>query len=105
MGAWLDISTARAEWWDAPDDDTTLARLLEVAKTQVIAFAPTLDDITRPTESYVLAQLMQARNLWNTGRIAPDSTAAVDGFVIQPHPLDWQIKQLLRPRNPRPTAT
>ena len=52
---------------------------------------------------YALAQLMQAKNMWNAGRV--DASGGIgDGgdFVIRPVPLDWHVKQLLRPKRGAP---
>lgn len=104
MASWHDIESARNQWVDAPLDDAALVQLLEVAKGQVIAYAPALpepgegDDPAIP-EHYRVGQLMQARNIWNAQKVDAASGGMGEGeYVVRPHPLDWMVKQVLRPR-------
>ena len=103
MGTWHDIESAREQWLDAETiSDDTLEALLEVAQSQVIAYAPALPTEDVPT-NYAYAQLRQAQNLWNAGRV--DALGGVgDGndFVARPFPLDWHVKAILRPARGRP---
>lgn len=103
VDGWHTIATARIAWRDAPADELHLHELLTVAREQCLAFAPAREGT--PPASWRLAQLMHARNLWNADRTGPGGDAGIDGFGLTPHPLDWQIKQLLRPRRPKPVAT
>lgn len=104
MASWHTLETARDQWVDAPIDDATLGELLEVAKDAVLAYAPSAEDIDAeepeviPT-AYRTAQLMQARNVWNSSQASP--TGYLDGgsYTLTTFPLDWQVKQLLRPRS------
>lgn len=92
---WHNHDSARAEWPDASAvPDVQLFQLLECAKQQVLAYAPELPEGARPTLNYYLAQRMQARNLLN----AAGAQAGEDGeFELRPFPLDWMVKQILRP--------
>lgn len=203
MATWHTLDSARAEWVDAPLDDTHLSNLLEVAKDAVLAYAPTPtylnpDPVTITGDDYTLAlartgvyvngtiiaqrplvgsivpgtvpaefvpsgypkfvtpdgvvilefswgsglgdytlttgpwdpiegdprtveviwstsaevqgipvawrvaQLMQARNVWNSSQASPNGGDGFDSIgygLTTTHPLDWQIKQLLRPRS------
>lgn len=102
---WHTLPSARSEWQDAPARDERLWPLLELAKQQVLAFAPALEDGQLPPLNYRHAQLLQARNLFNAGRVDPSTgDAGGEGFSLTPFPLDWNVKQLLRPKNPRPVA-
>lgn len=47
--------------------------------------------------NYRLAQMMHTRNLWNAARVGVDGSAGGDTFEITPRPLDWHVKQVLRP--------
>lgn len=110
MTTWHNLESARIQWADAPYDDDTLDELLEVARGQVVAYSPTKksDPIVAPDSvdvpvHYRLAQLRQATNIWTAGSV--DTTGGIgDGsdFVIRPHPLDWHIKQIIRPRGGSP---
>lgn len=121
MATWHDETSARDQWPDAPvdedDGDTQLIELLEVAKSAVLAYAPALDpealvlvdgiyveagDEYVP-ESYRVAQLMQARNIWNSSKASPDSGTFDGGsYGLSSFPLDWQVRQILRPKRGRP---
>ncbi len=85
--------------------------LLDAAREQVLAYAPALPAFT-PTEEtpaqpipdrYALGQIRQAQNLWRAS-IVDASGGVGDGesFVIRPTPLDWHVKQILRPRRGAP---
>lgn len=111
MAEWHTLQTARDQWVDAPLDDEQLQELLDVAQNAVLAYAPALPDATLTvidgylTESastipvsYRHAQLMQARNVWNSSEASPSGDFDGAGYGITTMPLDWQVKQLLRPR-------
>ncbi len=96
---WLTISELRKNWRDAPDDDEDCFELLEVAKAGVVAFAPALAEGAQVPATYRKGQRMQARNTWNAAKVDPTSGGMGDDtFVIRPYPLDWAIKQVLRPK-------
>lgn len=118
--SWHTVTTARDEWVDAPVDEVGLATLLTVAKNDVISYAPKFTDpdtgvvslgyidpvsgiISAVTDNtvpadYRLAQLMQARNTWNANKVDPSNgQMGDDTFVMRPFPLDWFVKQLIRP--------
>lgn len=108
MATWHDIESARDQWVDAPLDDERLEELLTVACQQVVAYAPKsvrealeADDAAPdevPTNLRV-AQLMQARNIFNAQRVdAASGGMGEDTFMVRPHPLDWMVKQIIRPR-------
>ena len=119
MAEWHTVASARDQWVDAPYDedggDDTLTELLDVAKEAVLAFAPVLtqseddyilvDGILIPNTgeviptNYRVGQLMQARNVWNASKASP-SSGDFDGtsYGLSSFPLDWQVRQLLRPK-------
>lgn len=104
MASWHDVESARDRWVDAPLDDDQLQELLDVAQGQVIAYAPALpepeegENLDIPAH-YRTGQLMQARNIWNAQKVdAASGGMGEDTFVARPHPLDWMVKQVLRPR-------
>lgn len=113
MAEWHDIDSVRDDWIDAPLDDDVLAELLAVAKGDVMAYAFKSDreayEAATEEEPYDvpdrlrLAQRRQSENIWNAGRV--DASGGIgDGgdFVMKPHPLDWHVKQLVRPRRAVP---
>jgi len=97
---WHTVESARVFWPDAPDDDI-LAVLLEVAKVSVIAFAPTLAAGVPVPTNYVYAQVVQARNIHNAGTVSTSGDFGNGEFSYAPRPLDWHVKQLLRPETGR----
>lgn len=113
MATWYSVDDAAeqsrlvAAWQDAPIENVELcSSLLEVARGQVVAYAPApgeaddLDD--NPPTNYVLAQLQQAKNLWNAGRVASDGTIGVESFSFTPRPLDKTIRSIIRPVDGKP---
>jgi hypothetical protein len=95
---WYNLETAREDWRDAPAYDATLFTLLWSARGDVRAYAPMLEFGVRPPVHYRQAQLMQARNQWNAAKVDPANGGLGDeSFIVTPHPLDWMIKQILRP--------
>lgn len=100
MATWHSASTAAQQWPDIATMGADQAtELLEVAKQQVLAYAPTLavPDAAEIPDSYRLAQVMQARALWQAQRAAPGGELGGDGFGVRVYPMDWQVKALLRP--------
>ena len=101
-----------AAWPDAPiENEETLGFLLSVARDQVLAFAPAIPDAPETgtiapqvLDRYVYAQLQQAQNLWNAGRVAPTGDLGDGGFSFTPRPLDKTIRQIIRPVDGKPHA-
>ena len=75
-----------------------LSSFLDIAKEACIAYAPPLAPYARIPESWRMAQAMQARNLFQSGVAAPAEPGEGGTYGITARPLDWQVKQLLRPR-------
>lgn len=100
---WHTLDTARDAWRGAPLYDAWLYEILWAARDQVIAYAPKLADGVVPPPNYRHAQILQARNLWNAGKVDPASGGiGEDSFIMRPYPLDWIIKQILRPKTAVP---
>jgi hypothetical protein len=102
---WQTVDSARDGWDDAPEDDAALDDLLNLAKDAVLEYAPSIASDARPPHNYRAAQRMQAENLWNANRV--NSTTGGDGdgsFILRPFPLDWQVKQMLRPKRALPVV-
>lgn len=101
---WHNLDSIQEAWDDAANlDDEQLFELLEIAKQAVLAYAEALELDQWPPTNYWKAQAMQAQNVWNSSRVNPVSGGDGDGsFVLRPFPLDWQIKQLLRPQSAVP---
>ena len=98
-----------AAWPDAPiENSETLGFILSAARDQVIAYAPApippQNWDTAPHDRYVYAQLQQAINLWNAGRVAPTGDLGDGSFSFTPRPLDKTIRQIIRLVDGRPHA-
>lgn len=118
-------------WEEAPiEDEEVLGFLLETARIQVLAYAPasaTLgaaieDALARfgvsqhldaalalldaapsdPPFNYVFAQLRQAQNLWNAGRVTSSGEVGMESFTFTPRPLDKTIRGIIRPTDGKP---
>ncbi|MFD8768453.1 MULTISPECIES: hypothetical protein [Microbacterium] len=114
-------------WSDAASIDEELCEmLLEVARGDVLAYAPAetpAEQVTRlltvlgyPAATislvvaalgevvpgiparYVFAQLQQAKNLFNAGRIVGNQ-AGPDGYSFVPRPLSKEIQKVIRPQS------
>ena len=99
--AWADLADARAHWPDAPADDTTLQRLLDVATDVLGAYAPPPGDPV-PTR-YALACVLQARELWGAARREGD-VLGFDTYAVRVRPLTGTVRALLRPTRGVPTV-
>lgn len=95
---WHNTVTARLEWEGGPEDDTTMHRLLVTSREQIEQYAPALPEGAAVPERYRAGQLMQARNTYNASiSNGGDPMDLGGGIVITPRPLDWAVKQLVRP--------
>lgn len=121
MAEWFTVADSDAQerlllaWPDAPLANLEVCEmLLDTAREQVIAYAPEppADDVTvvdgyvtsatvTPVR-YVYAQLRQAENLWNAGRVSSSGDIGVDTYTFTPRPLDKTIKQIIRPVDGKP---
>lgn len=117
MPAWYTADSAGAPrlvaaWPDAPiENEEVMQMILETAKEQVVAFGDPAD-ATEQTEvnedgylvtsttpaRWVYAQLQQAKNLWNAGRVNSAGTTGMDSYSFTPRPLDKTIRSIIRPQ-------
>lgn len=97
---WHTLDTAIAEWPSASSiADPKLWSLLELARQQVVEYAPVLAADTTVPPNYRQAQLAQARNLLNAILADPSSGGQTEeDFVLRAYPVDWMVKQILRPK-------
>jgi hypothetical protein len=99
---WVSIEQAREDWADAPSSDAQLYVILESAKLSIVPYAPALPANADVPANYVQAQLMQARNIWNSTKSDPGDQVGAEGFAIRVYELDRPVKGLLRPKQGRP---
>lgn len=122
MAEWYSVATPDevqrlvGAWDDAPIENEELcALILETAKEQVLEYAPALGDgetvvvdgyVTTlpPTipNRWVFAQLKQAENLWNAGRVSGGGEGGAEQFTFTPRPLDKTIRAIIRPVDGKP---
>ena len=101
---WASLEDARADWADAEQmSDEELTRYLAAAYEQCAAYAPDLDvDQTVIPSRLVQAQVMQARAIWRALSAGDGDQLGPDGFRVTVYPMDWTVKNLLRPRRGLP---
>lgn len=109
MATWFTTDTSdevdrlRTAWEDAPIESMeVLGFILETAQEQVIAYAPVLADNAPIPNRWVYAQLQQATNLWNAGRVTSSGEIGVETYSYTPRPLDKTIKGIIRPIDGKP---
>jgi hypothetical protein len=107
---WVDTDKDLVKWPDgyreAYDEDSTdegLGLYLHAAYEQCLEFlphdaegAPVVPDPV--PERLVLAQVMQARALYRSAVAGSGDRIGPDGMTITVFPMDWTVKNLLRPR-------
>lgn len=96
---WMTCDEAALVWADAPDDYAVLYEVLTAARTACESFAPAADPIPA---NYRRAQLVQAKAIWAAERPTFDNRAGDEDMSIGLYPLDWNVKQLLRPKTGLP---
>lgn len=103
---WMTLALTREAWVDSRAiEDPILYDLLEIAKHQILEYAPALAEGAAIPLSYKMGQLSQARNIYNGSIVdAGNGDIGNETFSIRPFPLDWQIKQLVRPRRGNPVV-
>jgi hypothetical protein len=107
MPAWVDV-TADEEllgvlWADAPQHDAVLAALLTSAQRDCMAFLEVPTDTALSTDTFVAASWKQAVIVQARGRyrslVAGGAENIGADFPVTVHPLDWAVKQLLKPKS------
>jgi len=99
MADWLTPAAARADWADAPADNTVLERYLAAAKVKVLAYAPELAEGVPTPDNYVLAQQALVRDLWNAlhAKVNTQMDSGLDQYTVAKYPMSLDVKDLLRP--------
>lgn len=99
---WLTYAAAAEPYWPGVvdvDDEDQVGALLASARVQCEAFAPGApegDDV-EVSESWRLAQGLQARALWRSGVAGSGDRIGGDELAVTVFPMDWTVKALLRP--------
>jgi len=109
---WVDTVTHAAvldvDFPDAPADPDVLATYLATAYEQCVEYLPhTRDALTGELvpvvpdplpDRLVKAQIWQARALYASVVTGPGDQVGVDGMRVTVYPMDWSVRNLLRPR-------
>lgn len=101
---WLDpeeVTTRHA--WAGDLDEDELVDVLAAAYEQCEAFLNgrvPADPTTAPARLR-LAQTLQAQALARAGYAGRDDSVGIDGMTVTVFPMDWTVKNLLRPRRGR----
>lgn len=82
---------------DETAEADALQRLLTAAETQCREFAGVLPTFTPIPETWRLAQALQARALYRASIAGSGDSIGEDGFTVTVYPMDWTVKNLLRP--------
>lgn len=77
-----------------------LAFVLYCARVQCETFAPKLTEDAKVPENYVAAQVLQTRSLIRAGVAGDNGGQSEVGDVVTLFPMDWTVKNLLRPQAP-----
>lgn len=101
---WVDPETLTGDESPWPDAvmmaPASLEALLTVAHETCEAYAPKLAEGGEVPARYVMAQILQARAIWQMQRQGPGDQFSPEGFSIAIYPLDARIRQMLRPKTP-----
>lgn len=89
-------------WPGAEDYGDELAFPLYVALIQCAEFAPQLADNAPIPEHHIAAQVLQTRALVRAGVTGTNDQLGGYEQTVTVFPLDWTVKQLLRPHQGRP---
>jgi hypothetical protein len=101
---WLTLTATRLQWTGAPDVDADLYELLQIARQQVVDFAPEpVATAQVVSANYRQAQLLQARDIWNATLNAREDGLG-EGGLSATFPMSWTVRNLIRPKRALPFA-
>ena len=89
-------------WPGGEDYGDDLAFPLTVARHECVEFAPALAEDAPVPAHYVAGQVLQCRALVRAGVVGSGDQTGGYAETVTLFPLDWTVKQLLRPRRGRP---
>lgn len=100
---WVTVERARSGWADSDTmSNRELAEWLASAYAECEAYAPALAVGVDPSENLRVAQIYQARATWRALSENTQNQMGPDGYQIIVYPLDWTVKQMLRPKRGKP---
>lgn len=106
MSTWYTSATIRNVWRESKDmSDQEVVELLAVAREECEAYAYPEDiaDADNIPARVALAHRLHAQAIWNSQKTqGRDDDSTLSGQTVTVYPMDWQVKQHLRPRRPVP---
>ena len=94
-----DLTQVEALWPEAVDiDEVILDRLFTASNDLCRAYAPLLPDGSVIPESWLLAEIFQARDIWSKVESGNRDEYGADGFRVSVTHLDYMARNLLRPK-------
>ena len=100
--SWVTPLEVEELWPEAAELEwPVLDRLIKSSWEQCSVFAPDLPEGQAVPESWKVAQVMQARSTYRASLTGSNNQVGDDGMVLTVFPLDWQVRQLLRPKRGR----
>lgn len=86
-------------WPEAADiDPAVYLQVMMTAHNLCVAYAPALPEGAYPSESYKLAEIITARDIWSKMGGGNRQEFGPDGMEIPVAPLIWLARDLLRPK-------
>lgn len=97
---WNMVKDQVLEYWPDAEfiEDASFFRLMEAANDACLAYAPSLPEGAAIPASWYLAEILMARDLWSKMSGGNDEQIGPDGYAIRPANLEWQARNLLRPK-------
>jgi hypothetical protein len=103
-----DLELIESVWADAPvaeEERPALVLFLGSAQDQCLDYLDA--DLTEETvvlDSWKLALILQCRALWQSAVTDPNGRVGEGEFQVTVYPMDWTVKNLLRPKRGIPVV-
>jgi hypothetical protein len=95
----LDDTHVFKVWPEAADlDPAVYLPVMITAHSLCVAYAPALPEGAYPSESYLLAEIITARDIWSKMGGGNSQQFGPDDLAIPVAPLVWLARDLLRPK-------
>lgn len=86
-------------WADAADMEFSLFESLMTAANELcVAYAPALPEGAVIPESWLIAEILQARHIWSQMNGGNREEIGADGYAVPSYPLVFAARDLLRPK-------
>jgi hypothetical protein len=95
----MEDSKVYAVWPEAEDlDPQVYLQIMMTAHNLCVAYAPAIPEGEYPSQSYLLAEIITARDIWSKMGGGNRAEIGPDGLEIPATPLIWLARDLLRPK-------